>query len=109
MPRGRPVGSVVRQNIVEILNVIGKGYGYEIHKLYNQIFKPCTRENIYYHLRKGVELGEFAVEEIKQEKGKFSWGTVAEKTYYKLGSKAEPKGDDQVKEAVAARGKKAKA
>jgi len=109
MPRGRPVGSIVRQNIVEILGVLGRGYGYEIHKIYNDLFTPCTRENVYYHLRKGVKLGEFEVVEVRQEKGKFSWGTIAEKTYYKLGSNAKPKGDQRISEALAGRGKKAKA
>ncbi len=100
--RGRPVGSVVRQNIVEILNIIKSGYGYEIHKIYNEIFSPCTRENIYYNLRKGVALGELEVQEVRQEKGAFSWGSLAEKTYYRLGPKAQPKGDQKIREAVEA-------
>ena len=98
MPRGRPVGSEIRQNIIEILFIAGKAYGYELHKWYNELFPPCTRENVYYHLKKGVQLGEFVVEEIRQEKGKYSWGTVVEKTYYKIGSNAKPKGDEHVRE-----------
>lgn len=97
MPQGRPTGSAIRQNIVEILAVLGKGYGYLINKIYQDIFPSCTREVIYYHLKKGVALGEFVVEEIKQEKGEFSWGGVAEKTYYKLGSNAKPRGDEKVR------------
>ena len=101
MKRGRPTKSAIRQNIVEILSVMGKGYGYQIHKVYKQIFPPCTREVVYYHLKKGVQLGEFAVEEVKQEKGDYSWGTVVEKTYYKLGPQAAPKGEPRVKDFFA--------
>jgi len=97
MKRGRPVTSEVRERVIEILAVIGKGYGYVISKLYNEIFNPCTKENIYYNLKKGVKLGEFEVESIKQEQGKYSWGTVVEKTYYKLGPNAKPKGHPAVK------------
>jgi len=68
MGRGRPVKSDIRQNIIEILAAVGKAYGYQIHKWYNQIFTPCTRENIYYNLKKGVALEELKIEEIKQEK-----------------------------------------
>jgi len=34
MKRGRPVFSEVRQNMIEILAVMGKGYGYDIYKHY---------------------------------------------------------------------------
>ncbi len=96
--RGRPVKSEIRQNMIEILNVVGSTYGYKIHKFYNELFPSCTRENIYYNLRKGVKLGEFEIAEIKQEKGAYSWGTVVEKKYYKLGPNAHPRGDPRVKE-----------
>ena len=105
MPRGRPVGSPIRKNIVEILAVLGKAYGYQIHKMYQQIFPSCTREVIYYHLRKGVQLGEFIIEEVKEERGEYSWGPIVEKTYYKLGPKAQPKGDERVKKWMAEHGK----
>ena len=49
-------------------------------------------------LRKGVDLGEFALAEIKKEQGAFSWGGVVEKKYYKIGPNAKPKGDPKVKE-----------
>ena len=104
MKRGRPVKSEVRQNIIELLNFMGKGYGYVIHKVYNELFPRCTRENIYYNLRKGVLLGEFEVKEVKREKGEFSWGNVAEKIYYKLGPNARPKGDEKVKRFFEKRG-----
>jgi hypothetical protein len=96
--RGRPVKSNIRQNIVEILNVIGSDYGYKIHKFYNELFPACTRENIYYNLRKGVKLGEFVIADVKQEKGEYSWGNVVEKKYYGLGPNAVPRNDPRVKE-----------
>ncbi|MBD3362081.1 hypothetical protein GF358_04820 [Candidatus Woesearchaeota archaeon] len=98
MRRGRPVKSQIRQNIIEILNVIGKAYGYQIHKIYNEIFPQCTREVVYYNLRRGVALQEFKIDEIKLERGEYSWGNVVEKKYYTLGKNAKPKGDARVKE-----------
>lgn len=98
MKRGRPVKSQIRQNIIEILNITGKAYGYQIHKIYNDIYPQCTREVVYYNLRKGTVLGEFEIKEIKQEKGEYSWGSTVEKKYYVLGRNAKPKGDMRVKE-----------
>ena len=98
MPRGRPTRSQIRQNMVELVAVMDKGYGYEIHKKYIQIFPACTREVVYYHLRKGVKLGEFIVESVRQEAGEYSWGTTVQKTYYKLGPNAKPAGDPRVKQ-----------
>jgi hypothetical protein len=98
MPRGRPVKSEIRQNMVEILAVKDEAYGYELARIYNQIFPGCTRENIYYHLRKGVAIGEFIVKDVKQEKGDFSWGTIVEKKYYALGPQAKPQGNERVRQ-----------
>jgi len=53
MPKGRPVKSEIRQNIVEILYFMKQGYGYEIYKVYVAIFPKVTMRSIYYHLRKG--------------------------------------------------------
>jgi hypothetical protein len=97
MPRGRPTKSQIRQNLVEILAVKGTGYGYELARIYNQIFQECTRENIYYHLRKGVALGEFVLKEIRQEKGEYSWGSVVEKKIYAIGPNAKPQGNERIK------------
>jgi len=98
--RGRPVKSQIRQNIVDILNFLGEGYGYDIYKVYKEIFSKCAQKSIYYHLKKGVETGEFIVKKIEKEKGNFSWGSEVEKKYYALGPKASPKADSKVKEAV---------
>src|SRR3989344_2479087 len=86
MTRGRPTRSSIRQNIVEILHHLGKGYGYQICKIYNEVFPTVTQRSIYYHLKKGVFTKEVAVQKIEQEKGNFSWGNMVEKTYYTLGS-----------------------
>ncbi len=97
MVRGRPIGSQIRQNIIEILFYLGKSYGYRVSRIYNEVFAPVTQRSIYYHLRKGVQTKEIVVHEIKQEKGEYSWGNSVEKTYYELGTAADPKGEKRVK------------
>jgi len=98
--RGRPVKSEIRQNIIDILHVLKQGYGYEICRIYLQIFPKCTKESIYYHLRKGVTLDEFKIIDVKTEEGQFSWGPVAEKKYYALSDKAQPRISKRVSEHI---------
>lgn len=105
MRRGRPVGSAVRQNVVEVLGALGRGHGYQIFKIYRELFPKVTLRVIYYHLKKGVDLGEFEVDKIEKEKGDYSWGSEAEKIYYKLGPKAQVQGDSRVKAFVEAKRK----
>ena len=100
MKKGRPIRSHIRQNIVEILSYIKKAYGYEIYKIYVSIFPKVTLRSIYYHLKKGLDLGEFKINKVEKEKGEYSWGTEAEKIYYSLGDNAKPLGNDRVKEYV---------
>ncbi|MBT7497351.1 hypothetical protein HN662_03410 [Candidatus Woesearchaeota archaeon] len=100
MARGRPTRSIIRQNIIEILFFLGEGYGYQIAKIYNEIFPQVTQRSIYYHLRKGAQTREIEIKKIEQEKGDFSWGSMVEKIYYSLGDAAEPKGDQRVGEAI---------
>ncbi|MBT4824742.1 hypothetical protein HN695_04265 [Candidatus Woesearchaeota archaeon] len=95
--RGRPTKSPIRQNIVELLFVKGKAFGYELAKEYNQIFPKCTARVIYYHLKKGATLGEFKIHKIIKEEGNFSWGSTVERIYYELGDKAAPQVSDPVK------------
>jgi len=95
--RGRPIGSSIRQNLVEILFFKGKAYGYDLYKDYCALFPKVTLRVIYYHLKKGVALGEFELEEVRMEKGSYSWGGEAEKKYYKLGPNASPRIDKKVK------------
>ena len=100
MAKGRPNKSQIRQNIVDLLYILGNGYGYDIYKLYCEIFPKCTSKSIYYHLKKGTELGEFEVHSIRQEQGEYSWGQAAEKIYYKLGPNANPRHNKIVQETV---------
>src|SRR3989338_11548101 len=98
MARGRPIKSQIRQNIVEILYYLGEGYGYQLARIYKEVFPSVTQRSVYYHLRKGLLTKEIEVHKIEQEKGEFSWGTMVEKKYYVLGKNAEPKGEKRVKE-----------
>ncbi len=97
MPRGRPIRSEIRQNIIEILYFIGEEYGYQVAKIYNEIFPGVTQRSVYYHLRKGVQTEELEVHKVKVEKGDYSWGDSVEKIYYALGPQAEPQGKKRVK------------
>jgi hypothetical protein len=94
--RGRPVKSVIRQNIVELLFHIQPAHGYEIYRKYMEIFPKVTQRSIYYHLNKGKSTGELEIDKIKKEQGDYSWGSTAEKIYYKLGSKAVVFGNKEV-------------
>ena len=98
MPRGRPVKSQIRQNIIEILNFLGSSSGYDLYKVYVAIFPKVTMRSIYYHLKKGVDLGEFKVDKIEKVKGDYSWGPEAEKIFYSLGPNAKPRIDIRVKD-----------
>jgi len=90
MKRGRPAHSEVRQNIIEILYFLKKGYGYDIYKIYRALFPKVTMRLVYYHLKKGVALGELKIDRIEKTKGDYSWGGEAEKIYYSLGPAAKP-------------------
>ena len=98
MPKGRPVKSEIRENMIEILFYIKEGYGYEIYKAYVAIFPKVTMRSIYYHLKKGLSLKEFKVSKVEKEKGDYSWGPEAEKTYYSLGENAKPVGNEKARE-----------
>ncbi len=98
MVKGRPIKSKIRQNIVEILHYLEEGYGYQIAKIYNEVFPVVTQRSIYYNLQKGLLTKEISVNKIEEEKGDFSWGSIVEKKYYALGENAEPKGEKRVKE-----------
>jgi hypothetical protein len=103
MPRGRPTKSIVRERLIEILQVCKRAYGYQLFKYYLDLYPAVTMRNVYYHLRKGVALGELQVERIEQSKGDFSWGPDTERTYYKLGDLARPQGDKRVEDYFAQR------
>jgi hypothetical protein len=98
MLRGRPIGSKVRQNMVEILHYAKQLHGYHIYSIYKQLFPQVTMRAIYYHLKKGVETKEFKIAETRKEKGNYSWGAEVERTYYTLGENANAVGLPIVKE-----------
>jgi|TARA_B100001971_G_C18187924_1_gene536794 hypothetical protein len=104
MGAGRPTRSDIRQNMVELLAHLGEAYGYDLFKLYKEIFPLATQRVIYYHLKKGVELGEFKVNKIVKEEGTFSWGGHTQKVYYGLGDRAQVKGNQEVQTILEEKG-----
>jgi len=80
----------------QILDGLGVAYGYEIWKVYKDAFEPVEVRTIYYHLGKGTNLGEFEAVGMKQEKGTYTWGELAEKKYYTLGPAASKSATDDV-------------
>ena len=95
--RGRPLHSDVRQNIIDILYLYKRLYGYQIYKIYMDLFPEITLRLVYYHVRKGTSTGEFSIKEIKKSSGNFSWGTTSENVLYELGPEAHPRINDQIK------------
>ncbi|HII72628.1 TPA: hypothetical protein HA265_07765 [Candidatus Woesearchaeota archaeon] len=95
---GRPLGSQIRQNIVELLYFLGEGYAYDVYKHYVEVFPKVSMRSVYYHLKKGIFTQEFVVKDVKQEMGEYSWGDRAERVVYALGPLAGPVIDPRVKE-----------
>ncbi|MDD2678430.1 MAG: hypothetical protein PHT91_00790 [Candidatus Nanoarchaeia archaeon] len=83
--KGRPVGSIIRNRIAVILKNMNIGYGYEIYKIYKNIFGNIHIRTIYYNLKKGIEKEEIILLRIEKEMGKYSWGNEVEKIYYIVG------------------------
>jgi len=98
MHQGRPLGSKVRQNMIEILYFMKQGTGYDIYKHYIELFPKVTLRLMYYHLKKGTAIGVFKIDKMGLERGDYSWGSEAEKIYYKLASDAKPSLNLRVKE-----------
>ncbi len=97
---GRPVGSRIRQNMLEIIFFLNKVHGYKLYLMYQTVYGKVAQKSIYYNLRKGVDTGEIDIDSAVREKGDFSWGDVAMKTYYKLGPNAQTKSLKYVSEAL---------
>ena len=85
MTKGRPLKTEIREKVAHILRQINAGYGYQIYKIYNEVFGRVSLRNLYYNLKKGALVGEFVVVDIKLEKGSFTWGGQVEHKYYALG------------------------
>jgi len=88
--QGRPIGSKVRQNIVEILYFYKYLYGYEIYRIYKELYPPVTLRLIYYHMKKGIDTREFKIYKIDRKQGNYSWGKTSENILYELGESANP-------------------
>src|SRR3989337_4460353 len=97
--RGRAVGSVIRDNVVELLFHVKAAHAYELYQKYKKVFGPVNIRSVYYNLTKGKELGVFEIKEVQKVVGDFSWGSSAERIVYGLSEKANPKGDAKVKAA----------
>ena len=95
--QGRPIGSRVRQNIVEILYFYKQLHGYDLYKIYRELYPPVTMRLIYYHLRKGLDTGEFTIVKVDKKSGKYSWGGTSENIVYGLGKNANPMIEPHVK------------
>jgi hypothetical protein len=94
--KGRPLGSNVRDRIINILYQYRNLHGYGIHKVYEDIFGDVSRRLIYYHLDKGVEIGSVELAGTKEEEGNYSWGDTVQQKHYRLGPNAEPSYDERI-------------
>jgi len=83
--KGRPIGSIIRNRICVILSTINIGYGYEIYKIYKEIFGNVHIRTIYYNLKKGIEKEEIILLKVEKEVGNYSWGNEVQKIYYIIG------------------------
>jgi hypothetical protein len=95
--QGRPIGSKVRQNIVEILYFYRQLHGYDLYKIYKELYPLVTMRLIYYHLKKGLDTGEFKVYKVDKKIGTYSWGGQSENVIYTLGPNANPMIEPHVK------------
>jgi hypothetical protein len=89
---GRPIGSDVRQNMIEILFKHKELHGYELYKIYCDLFPKVSQRLIYYHLKRGVSLNEFRVVRVHKKEGNYSWGGSVENIIYSIGLSAKPIG-----------------
>lgn len=95
--QGRPVGSSVRDRMVNILYHYDHLHGYKIHDIYETVYEEVSRRLIYYHLDKGVKLGEFQLHSVEEQRGEYSWGDKVQRKRYELGPNAEPSFDKRLK------------
>ncbi len=80
----------------QIVDALGVSYGYEIYKVYEGAFSPIDLRSMYYHLRKGVDLGEFELVGVKEERGVFTWGALSMRRYYITGPNASERANDDL-------------
>lgn len=94
---GRPAKSKVRDQLAEVLYVAGALTAYDAHKHFIRLFGGVTQRNIYYQLKRGVDLGIFRISDVVEEKGDYSWGPTTRKVYYELTPAASPQLNSAVK------------
>ncbi len=94
---GRPARSIVRDRLVEMLYISGRLTAYDAHKHYVKLFGEATQRNIYYQLRRGVDMGLFTVADVVEETGDYSWGSTTRKVYFELAAGASPQLNTKVK------------
>lgn len=82
MPRGRPLGSPIRRNMLALLSQQGDMHGYELYKEYCRHYPKVSQRIIYYHLRKALALGELKARK-ERKKGTYSWGDTTSRILYK--------------------------
>jgi len=80
--QGRPIGSNVRTNIINLLSKEGPMHGYQIYQEYIKYYPKVSMRLIYYHLKKGVSLEELKIHKIEKKKGEFSWGNEVQNILY---------------------------
>lgn len=80
--QGRPVGSDVRTNIITLLSKEGPMHGYSLYQEYIKYYPNVSMRLIYYHLKKGVSMGELKIHKIEKKKGEYSWGGEVEHILY---------------------------
>ena len=94
---GRPPRSIVRERLAEMLFIVGKLTAYDAHKHYVQLFSPATQRNVYYQLRRGVDIGIFKIADVVEEPGEYSWGPTTRKVYFELSKTATPQFNKHIK------------
>jgi DNA-binding PadR family transcriptional regulator len=99
---GRPQVSRIRERLREVLSCIDNATGYDLHKIYVEVYGKVTIRSIYYNLHTGVLIGYFDIESIKHEKGEFSWGSEVEKKYYSINPKGKKAISPELKERIGA-------
>lgn len=80
--QGRPVGSNVRTNIINLLSTEGPMHGYDLYQKYLKYYPKVSMRLIYYHLKKGVSLGELKIHKVIHKRGEFSWGSEVQNIVY---------------------------
>ena len=57
-------------------------YGYEIYKVYKEVYGDVLLRSIYYNLKKALEEGSIEVKKVVGVLGDFTWGPETDRVYY---------------------------